>query len=505
MRVSCLVIEVLILELRDYLLIIRKRWIVILVASLLGLGLSALWSVTRVPIYEAKTHLFVSVRSGESSIGDMSQGSSFARQSVSSYASVVNDAIVMDRVVDELDLSLTPEELAEQVNADSPANTVLVNISVTDPDPEQAALIANKTSEVFADVVSNRLERTAKDAPARVQVDTTQPARVPDAPISPHLKMNLALGLLAGLVSGVGLAILRSVLDTKIRSKADIEALTDLPVVGTIGKDPDSQKRPLVALKDPRNPLVESFRTLRTNLSYLNVEDEAKTFVVTSAGPNEGKTTTAMNLAVVLADSGARVALVDADLRKPSVAKALDIEGAVGLSDLLVGKASLNDVLQQFGRQQLFVMPSGRIPPNPSELLGHRAMGKVLDMLSAQFDYVIIDTPPVLAVTDAAILSKHAGGAVMIAASGRVRKQDLSNAIDALHTVGGKVLGIVATMVPTKGPDAYSYGSYSYQYYGKSTVKDSGRDLELGLGKDDLPLMDGPRAEISEKREVLSS
>ena len=285
--------------------------------------------------------------------------------------------------------------------------------------------------------------------------------------------MNLVLGLLAGLLAGGALALIRSILDTKIRSKSDIESLTDLPIVGTIGKDPDSQKRPLVALKDPRNPLVESFRSLRTNLSYLNVEDEAKTFVITSAGPNEGKTTTTINLAVVMADSGARVALVDADLRKPSVAKALGIEGGVGLSDLLAGKVALQDVLQQFGRQQLFVLPSGRIPPNPSELLGSQAMGKVLDMLGELFDYVIVDTPPVLAVTDAAILSKRTGGAIMIAAAAKVRKQELSNALEALETVDGKVLGIVVTMVPTKGPDAYSYSSYSYQYYGSPTVEDN--------------------------------
>ncbi len=467
------------MELRDYLLIIRKSWVLILVVTLLGCGLSALWSFTRVPIYEAKTHLFVSVRSGESSVGDMSQGSNFARQSVSSYASVVDDAIVMDRVVSELELSLTSEELAKQVTAESPSNTVLIDISVTDPDPGQAALIANTTSEVFADVVSNQLEKSANGAPARVQVDVTQPARVPDAPISPRTKMNLALGLLAGLLTGGALALLRSILDTKIRSKSDIEALTELPVVGTVGKDSDSQKRPLVALKDPRNPLVESFRSLRTNLSYLNVEDEAKTFVITSAGPNEGKTTTAMNLAVVMADSGARVALVDADLRKPSVAKALGIEGGVGLSDLLAGKVALQDVLQQFGRQQLFVLPAGRIPPNPSELLGSKAMGKALDMLGELFDYVIIDTPPVLAVTDAAILSKRTGGAIMIAAAAKVRKQELSNALEALETVDGKVLGIVVTMVPTKGPDAYSYSSYSYQYYGSPTLEESELDMDL--------------------------
>lgn len=473
------------MELYDYFSILRKRWILVLSVTLIVFGLSAVWTFSKTPQYQANTQLFVSVRTGEASAGELSQGSAYARQAVASYVSIVTDAIVMDRVVSELDLPVGGDELAAQVSASSPSGTVLIKIQVVDPDPERAALIANTTGAVVADVISSQLESTEKGMPARVQVDTTQPARVPDAPVSPRVKMNLALGLILGLGVGAGLAILRSILDTRVRTKSDIESLTDLPIVGTIGKDPDSQKRPLVALKDPRNPLVESFRSLRTNLSYLNVEDEAKTFVITSAGPNEGKTTTAMNLAVVMADSGARVVLVDADLRKPSVAKVLGIEGGVGLSDLLVGKVTFEDVLQQFGRKQLFVLPAGRIPPNPSELLGSKAMGKVLDMLSEHFDYVIIDTPPVLVVTDAAILSKRTGGAIMIAAAGKVRKQELSNAFEALETVDGKVLGVVVTMVPTKGPDAYSYSSYSYRYYGSSSspvVEDLENELKVDRG-----------------------
>lgn len=457
------------MELRDYFLILRKSWILILSTTFVMVGISAAWSLTRTPVYQANTQLFVSVRTGEASAGDLSQGSSFARQAVVSYVSVVNSTLVLERVIEELNLPETSEELMKHVSAKSPANTVLIDVKVTDPDPVRTAEIANTTSAVFADVISNELEAPTTGSPARVRVDVIRPASVPASPVSPNLVQNLLMGVFCGLGIGIGMAILRVILDTKIRSKADIEMVTELPIVGMIGRDPESEKRPLVALKDPRNPLVESFRTLRTNLSYLNVEDDSNSVIITSAGPNEGKTTTAMNLAVVMADSGARVVLVDADLRKPSIAKTLGIEGGVGLSDLLAGKASFEDVLQQFGRQHLFVLPAGRIPPNPSELLGSKTMGKVLDMLSEHFDYVIIDTPPVLAVTDAAILSKRAGGTLMIAAAGRVRKQELSNALEALETVGGNLLGVVVTMVPTKGPDAYSYSSYSYQYYGSPT------------------------------------
>ena len=474
--------------LREYYLVIRKSWILIFSVSLLGLGAAAAWSFTRTPLYEANAQLFVSVRTGDASVGDLTQGSTFARQSVTSYAAVVNSAVVMDRVVDDLKLPFDTEELASRVSANSPTNTVLINIDVIDEDPVRAAVIANTTGKIFADVVSNRLEGSTGKTSGRVQIETTQPASTPDNPVSPRHIVNLALGLIVGFGFGFGLAILKMLLDTKIRSKSDIESLTELPIVGMIGKDPKSEKRPLIALKDPRNPLVESFRTLRTNLSYLNVEDGSNTLLITSAGPNEGKTTTAVNLAIVMADSGARVALVDADLRKPSVAKMLGIEGGAGLSDLLVGKAKFDEVLQQFGRKQLTVLPAGRIPPNPSELLGYKAMGKVLDMLSEHFDYVIVDAPPALAVTDAAILSKKVGGTLLIAAAGKVRKQELSNVLESLETVDGKVLGIVVTMVPTKGPDSYSYSSYSYRYYGSSgttvaTQEVGESDVDLGVIK----------------------
>lgn len=457
------------MELRELFLILRKSWILVLSTTLLLLGGAAIWTLTSTPQYQADTRLFVSVRTGEASAVDLTQGSNFAQQAVKSYVSVVGSSIVLDEVISELGLSVTSEELSEQIDAESPANTVLIDIKVTDVNPSKAADIANTTSSVFAAVVSDQLESSEEGAPTRVQVDVIQPARIPEEPVSPNAKMNLALGLLLGLGLGVGLAVLRNVLDTRVRSKDDIVAITTLPIVGTIAKDPDADKRPLIALEDPKNPLVESYRALRTNLRYLGIENSQKSIVVTSAGPGEGKSTTAANLAIVMADAGKRVVLIDADLRKPKVAKPLGIEGSVGLSDVLIGQASFEDTLQQWGRKQLFVLPSGKIPPNPSELLGSRAMEKVLDALSAHFDYIIIDAPPVLVVTDAAILSTHTGGAVVASAAGKTRKAELADAFEALGAVDGKVLGVIATMVPTKGPNSYTYGAYSYKNYSESS------------------------------------
>lgn len=472
------------MELRDFLLLIRKSWILILSVVLLSVGASAVWSLTKTPQYVSTAKLFISVRGGDASAVDLTQGSTFARQAVTSYVSVVDSSLVLDRVISDLGLNESSESLAKRVDSDSPEDTVLLNIHVSDPDPDQAALIANATSVVFSDVISNQLEATAEGAPTRVQVDVIQPARVSESPVSPKVTRNLMLALVLGMAFGVGLAVTRSLLDTRVRSKDDIAALTDMPIIGNIAMDPDFEKRPLVALKDPRNRLVESYRALRTNLRYLDVEHNAKSIVITSAGPSEGKSTTAANLAIVMADAGARVVLIDADLRKPRVSKLLGIEGGVGLSDLLIGHTTFEDVLQQWGRKQLFVLPSGRVPPNPSELLGSSAMQKTLETLTAHFDYIIIDSPPILAVTDAAILSTRTGGALVVSAAGKTRKAELANAFEALEAVDGKVLGVVATMVPTKGPNSYSYGAYSYKAYSDNSSSSSDdASFELGAIK----------------------
>ncbi|MGW4928034.1 polysaccharide biosynthesis tyrosine autokinase [Agromyces sp. NPDC004153] len=451
------------MELRDYVRILHKNWVLIVACLLLGVAAAAAYSIVVTPKYVATTELYVSVRSGDSAVtGDLVQGTNFARQAVTSYVDVVDSAIVLDRVIAELQLDLSSADLAEQVEASSPLNTVLVHIAVTNRDPELAAEIANATGRNFADVVVNDLEKPEGDLASLVKIEPIQPAVVPAAASSPNVPLNLALGGLVGLAIGIGIAVLRSVLDTRIHSLHDIEQITDKPLLGGIALDPDASSRPLIVHADPRNPRAESFRSLRTNLQFVNVEGGPRSFVISSAGPGEGKSTTTANLAISLAETGAKVALIDGDLRLPKLAEYLGLEGGVGLTDVLIGRAELVDVLQKWGRGHLYVLPSGRIPPNPSELLGSAAMANVLNALTAQFDYVLIDSPPLLLVTDAAVVSKLAGGAILVAASGATKKQELAGAVRALEAIGSRLLGIVVTMLPTKGPDSYGYGTYTY-------------------------------------------
>ncbi|MGX1793238.1 polysaccharide biosynthesis tyrosine autokinase [Microbacterium sp. NPDC055312] len=451
------------MELRDYVRILHKNWILLVVLLLVGLAGGAGYALMQAPKYTASTQLYVSVRTEGAATGDLVQGTTFARQMVTSYVDVVDTALVLEPVIEELGLDLTVAQLAARVSASTPLNTVLIDIAVTEGDRDEAAEIANAIAESFGSVVQGTLEQpTGAEASSPVTITITEPAVAPIEPTSPNVRMLILLGGLLGLALGVGLAMLRTVLDNRIHTLHDLEDITDRPMLGGIAFDPDAQKRPLIVHADPRSPRSESFRTLRTNLQFLDVEGGARTFVVSSAGPGEGKSTTTANLAIALAETGARVALIDGDLRLPRVADYMGLEGGVGLTDVLIGRMDVADALQKWGTNELYVLTSGRVPPNPSELLGSAAMSQVLDPLGEYFDYVLIDAPPLLLVTDAAVLGKKTRGVILVAASGKTKKQELTGAVRSLATAGVELLGTVVTMLPTKGPDSYGYGAYTY-------------------------------------------
>lgn len=449
-------------ELSTYLRILHRNWILIVALAILGGAGAYGYSLLQTPTYETSTQLYVSVRSDSSGVSELAQGTNFARQAVVSFVDVVDSAVVLDRVINDLNLDTTARQLARSVEASSPTNSVVISIKVSNTNAETAAAIANSVGTNFADVVVNNLEKPEGDTASLVRIETIEPALVPTSPSSPHTTINILLGTLIGLGLGVAFAVLRSILDTRIHSLHDIEAITEAPVLGGIAFDPDARKRPLIVHADPRNPRAESFRSLRTNLQFIDVDGSSRSFVVTSAGPGEGKSTTTANLAIALAETGARVALVDGDLRLPRVAEYMGIEGGVGLTDVLIGRAELVDVLQQWGKGKLFVLTSGRTPPNPSELLGSQAMQRTLDALSEAFDYVLIDSPPLLLVTDAAVVSRFTSGALIVAASGTTKKPALAAAMEKLEAIGSRLFGVIVTMLPAKGPDSYSYGAYSY-------------------------------------------
>ena len=260
------------MELKDYIRILRKRWIAIVALTLIGVIGAGAASVLTTPVYTATTQVFVSTsQSSGGTASDLNAGNSFTLQRVQSYAQTVGTDIVLRPVIRALGLDVTVESLAKQVEATAPVNTVILEISVTDTDPTQAAAIANAIGETLPRVV-DEIEKSDAGGASPVKVSTLQPAVVPIDPTSPNNRLNLALGFLVGLALGVGIAVLLEVLDTRIRSIRDIEQLSDVSVIGGIAFDADAPKNPLVVHVDPKSPRAESFRTLRTNVQFVTVD-----------------------------------------------------------------------------------------------------------------------------------------------------------------------------------------------------------------------------------------
>jgi capsular exopolysaccharide synthesis family protein len=255
--------------------------------------------------------------------------------------------------------------------------------------------------------------------------------------------------LLGGLVVGLGFIILRELTSAKIRTADQLKQL-GLTLLGTIVYDRGSANNPLVSQRGFSPVRAEEFKQVRTSLRFLQADERHKVFVVTSAIPGEGKSVTAANLAITLAASGSAVCLVEADLRKPSLSNYFDLEGAVGLTTVLAHDSDVDDALQPWGNDRLQILLSGRIPPNPSELLSSAHAQQVFATLRDRFDVVVIDCPPLLPVTDAAILARYFGGAVLVVGSGRVEARELRKAMETLKAAGTPVLGAILNLAPAR-------------------------------------------------------
>lgn len=450
------------MELSDYVRMLRKSWLTVIGLTATGLAVMAGYTATRTPIYESSSTIFVSTQAG-STAAELQQGSTFTQARINTYVGLVTTPIVLQPVISSLGVETTAERLAKDVKASAALNSTLITITVSDANASTAAELANAIASSLSSVVP-QLEPEANDGSSPVRLSRVSEAQPALTPSSPAVAINLALGAILGMAIGVGVSILRTRLDNRVRTPRDAEQITHAPSIGAIAFDAKARERPLIVHADPLSPRAESFRALRTNLQFLDMGGRAS-FVVTSSIPSEGKSTTTINLAIALADAGKRVALLDTDLRKPKVAEYLSIEGGAGLTDVLIGRAKVNEVMLPWGGRSLYVLPAGKIPPNPSELLGSSQMGTLLSMLEKDFDVVLCDAPPLLPVTDAAILARATSGALMVVSAGKATKHQLTGATEALSTVGAKLAGFVMSMVPTRGPDSY-YSAYGYGYGG---------------------------------------
>jgi tyrosine-protein kinase Etk/Wzc len=312
----------------------------------------------------------------------------------------------------------------------------------------------------------------------------------PTAPIAPNRKRIYLTALIFGALLGLAAAVGVEQLDDSVKSPDEVRERFNLTVLGTIPRIKDGgaaqrdaavSSQRLVTHLDPRSPVAEAYRSLRTNLAFARAHDALRTIVLTSPGPADGKSTTVANLAITFAQQGQRTLLIDADLRRAVLDKLFGAPREPGLTDVLVGRVPLLQVISETAISNLRVLGSGPFPPNPSELLGSPAMRAVLDAAREQFDVVLLDSPPLLAVTDAAVLSTMVDGAILVVRTGVTPRTSVRRAVSQLETVHGRLIGTVLNDVDVRsGLYGGGYGYYYYQYYGAEGHRNGSRGGLLG-------------------------
>jgi capsular exopolysaccharide synthesis family protein len=374
------------------------------------------------------------------------------------YSEIIKSRRVASRVIDEMNLDISYEGLRNITEVSLVRDTEFINIKVQNPNPEQARDIANKLAEVFQEEV---VEIMNVD-----NVKILDKAVTPTSPIKPNKMMNIAIAGVLGLMLSVGLVFLIEFLDKTIKTPEDIERYLNLSIIGAIPHNEKAEKRKVVTFEDPKSPVAEAYRSLRTNLKFASLDKEIKSIVVTSTIAGEGKSLTTSNLATAIAQTGNKVLLVDTDFRKPSIHKIARKPNADGLADVLINKSDYRSSVKQSRTKNLDLMFSGLIPPNPSELLGSKSMLEFIEKVKEEYDYVIFDTPPVALVTDAAILANEVDGVILVTSFGMVDYQIAKRAVELLKNANANILGSVLNKIPM-GRGGYSYYKYYSSYYGE--------------------------------------
>jgi polysaccharide biosynthesis transport protein len=513
-------------SLRHYLEILwRRKWIVVEAAVAVPAIVLAL-SLLQPTLYTSASRIMAVSQSPSLSVvvGTNIDLSKPDERELQTLASFVVTPEIAQRAAAQLGWKDTPASLLENVSAEADPNADVITVSAQRSDPKQAAQLVNAFSEQFVQWRKETQQRSFDEAVALVdkQIAAATPGSIErqalidrrsqldvykalltgglnigeaatpsSTPSSPKPKRDGALALMAGLVLGVGLAFVRESLDVKLHSAEEIAAATTLPMIAAIPEFRKNEKSPdkLVVLDDPRGPTAEAFRFLRTNLEFVDLNNDVKVVMVTSPLPGQGKSTTIANLAVALLRAGKKVTVVEGDLRRPSLHRFFKIANARGVTNVVAGSASLDDAVQVLtfhdpglaittpkgrsvvqplrgggslpGDLKLKLLSSGPLPPNPGEIVGSRQLAAVLDTLRGESDYVLVDAPPMFAVGDAAALAARVDGIIVILRLDQTTADTIKEVEDFFTRVSARPLGVVITGVPRGAKGKY----YRYQEY----------------------------------------
>ena len=429
----------------DLLHILRKNIFLILISFIVVVAASIAHTALTTPQYTATVKLFATYSddSGDANYTNINNVGSYINNQVQSYPTLATTPAVLNPAITALGWNMTASEMASHLTVTNPATTAFVNISYMDNSAKDAAAAANAVGASLGEVVEHSLYPGSNQSPIKLTI--VQPAVVPGAPSSPNWKINIAFGVVAGLILGVLVSLLNVVLSKTIQDDEEVRDYVDAPTIGRIPEDEMLNNESPAVISEPGTPLAEDFRRIRTNLSFIAPvgDTNCRMIAITSTGASEGKTTITCNVAAALAENGAKVLLIDADLRHPSVAKKLGIDGSAGLAHVLSGQASVRDVVQRFWKSNLHIMPAGPKPPNASTLLNSPIMAELLSNALQQYDYVLVDTAPMVVANDAVTFVRKGGSLVMVCRRNQTQKRDLREISDELNTLDMQVSGIV--------------------------------------------------------------
>ena len=440
---------------------VRRWWWLLLASIVVGAVVAYAVSSLVTPSYRATTTLLVSQQQtpGVVQLNDLQASERLA----TTFSRLVTVRPVLERAVRDAGLAMTPEDLGKRISVDNPRTTQLLDVHATDSNPEEAARLANAVAAAF--IATNA--EVLNSSPGVVSI--VESALPPENPESPRKLMNAALGAILALLVAGGVALLLEYLDDTVKTSEEVFELVGLPTLGFVEQfsGVKSATDQLQAATRPRSSIAEAYRQVRTNISYsLDLDSGPRVVLVTSPGPSEGKTTTIANLAVVIGLTGRRVIVVDTDLRRPTLHRVFGLRNTAGLTNLLLSQEpNTQQVAQRTVYHNVSVIAAGPIPPNPSELLGSGRTARVLDQLRAQYDVVLLDSPPALVVTDASVLAHLVDAIALVVRAGHTRTGALPATVTTIAQSGQPILGVVLNRVTARARSYYYYGGYGRRGY----------------------------------------
>lgn len=449
--------------LRRLLDVVRRFWLGILLAGIFGGVVAFGASALQTPVYQSTSSLFFALNQGTSA-SDLNQGSTYTQDQMLSFAQLASSSRVLSPVIEDLGLDSTPRELVRSIEVTIPQSTVILRVTAMSTDRQGAADLADAVADELTTAVVDVAPKGPEGAPT-ITAEKIDDAVVPQFQSSPNKPRDALIGGIAGGTLGIALALMVSVLDNRVRTEEILGTVSGAPVLGVVTRSSLFARGGLGVAKEPMGHSAEEFRRVRSALTYASINSEVGTLLVTSTSPGEGKTTVATNLALTLADLQHNVLLVDADLRRPRVHQYTGIESSVGLTSVLVGEVEFDVAKYPIAGTTLDVLASGVLPPNPAEMLTSRTIGELLQTVAERYEFVVIDSPPVLSVADANLLAPQVDGVIVVADAVRTRRAPLAKGVKTLEGGGARILGTVLNRARRE--------KHHNNYYGESGSRDA--------------------------------